>query len=54
MIVGVNLLVTEKEVLNACASITKLSALPGIKGFFTAHYGYTDSFQRALSSWKDK
>jgi hydroxyacylglutathione hydrolase len=35
-------------------SITKLTTLSGIKDVFTAHYGYTDNFHNAMSSWKDK
>lgn len=33
-------------------SIGKLAALPDIKYIFTAHYGYTDNFQKAFEGWK--
>ena len=32
-------------------SIKKLSVLHDAKYIFTAHYGYTDNFQKALGSW---
>lgn len=35
-------------------SISMLANLSGIRYIFTAHYGYTDNFQDALSSWKGK
>lgn len=35
-------------------SIHKLAALTGIKLLFTAHYGYTDNFQKALEDWKSQ
>lgn len=35
-------------------SIKKLAALPDVKYIFTAHYGYTDNFQKALESWNGR
>lgn len=35
-------------------SIRKLANLSGIKYIFTAHYGYTDNFDKAMESWKEK
>lgn len=33
-------------------SIKKLAGLSGINYIFTAHYGYTDNFEKAFANWK--
>ncbi len=33
-------------------SLKKLADLPGVEYLFTAHYGFTDEFQRAFGNWK--
>jgi glyoxylase-like metal-dependent hydrolase (beta-lactamase superfamily II) len=35
-------------------SIRKLANLADIKCLFTAHYGYTDNYEKALASWRVK
>ncbi len=34
------------------SSLKKLAGLSGIEYIFTAHYGYTDNFQKAFEPWK--
>ncbi len=34
-------------------SLGKLADLPGVEFIFTAHYGFTDNFQKAFESWKE-
>jgi hydroxyacylglutathione hydrolase len=35
-------------------SLTKLAGLSGVEYIFTAHYGYSDNFQKAFEPWKGK
>jgi len=34
-------------------SLEKLADLPGVEYLFTAHYGFTDEFQRVFENWKN-
>lgn len=34
-------------------SLENLADLPGVEYLFTAHYGFTDEFQRAFGNWKN-
>ena len=38
---------TEKAV----ESMEKLTNIPDVKYIFTAHYGYSDNYKRAVNNW---